>query len=326
MKKYTVLLLLAALLLSLGACGKQSTVPADTSAAAADAGTSDSEIAGYAFTDDLGREVIVQSHDRVAVMIGSFADIWCIAGGHDSIVAAANDSWTSFDLDLGENVTNLGAIKTPDTEALLASEPDLVIASTNTQADVDLLETFEQAGITAVYFDVQNFNDYLRVLKACTDITGCTENYTLYGTDLAAAIEAACARQDGSSPSVLCVRATGSSVVIKGSQDYLLGEMLADLGCVNIADSDTSLLENLSLEAIMTADPDYIFAVLQGSDPTDAQAQLDQALLSNPAWASLTAVQNGRFIILENSLYNLKPNARWGEAYEKLADILYPAE
>lgn len=28
---------------------------------------------------------------------------------------------------------------------------------------------------------------------------------------------------------------------------------------------------------------------------------------------------------MEKELYHLKPNARWGEAYQKVADILYPA-
>ena len=102
--------------------------------------------------------------------------------------------------------------------------------------------------------------------------------------------------------------------------------MLADLGCVNIADSDQSLLENLSLEAIIAADPDYIFVVLQGVGQTVEQAQaiLDENLLSNPAWESLRAVQEDHFYILEHALYNLKPNARWGTSYESLADILYP--
>ena len=104
----------------------------------------------------------------------------------------------------------------------------------------------------------------------------------------------------------------------------MLGEMLADLGCVNVADQDGTLLENLSLEAIIAADPDYIFAVLQGSDPTDAQKTLESTLLSNPAWGQLRAVQEGRFYTMDHALYNLKPNARWGEAYETLADILYP--
>ena len=77
-------------------------------------------------------------------------------------------------------------------------------------------------------------------------------------------------------------------------------------------------------EGILAGDPDYIFAVLQGADAAAAQASLDGALLSNPAWSGLRAVREGRFITLDHRLYNLKPNARWGEAYEKLADILYP--
>ena len=34
--------------------------------------------------------------------------------------------------------------------------------------------------------------------------------------------------------------------------------------------------------------------------------------------------RNGRYYVMDQRLYNVKPNARWGEAYEKLADILYP--
>ena len=93
---------------------------------------------------------------------------------------------------------------------------------------------------------------------------------------------------------------------------------------MNVADSETSLLDNLSMEAIIRAQPDYIFVVVQGTDPTEAEALLESTLLSNPAWSTLTAVREGRYHVLDNSLYNLKPNARWGEAYEKLSQILYP--
>ena len=46
--------------------------------------------------------------------------------------------------------------------------------------------------------------------------------------------------------------------------------------------------------------------------------------MSNPAWQSLTAVREGRYHVMDHKLYNLKPNGRWAEAYETLADILYP--
>ena len=317
--KHTLTLPLAAAVLAglLAGCG----TPAPAASSPLSGSTSVSQ--GYTFTDDLGRAVTVETPKRVAALIGSFADVWCLAGGQDSLVAAAHDAWTSFDLGLSDAVADLGAVKEPTLEVLLAARPDFILASCNTAANLELQGTFEQAGIPVAYFDVQHLDDYLNMLKICTDLTGCPENYETYGLAVQAQVEAAKGRQDGSSPTVLTIRATGSSCKVKGSSDFLLGEMLSDLGCVNVADREAALLENLSLESILAADPDYIFVVLQGSDAADAQETLEKTLLSNPAWNTLRAVQEGNFYTLEHSLYNLKPNARWGEAYEKLSDILY---
>ena len=307
------LCLLLALLLLLSACGEK---PPKENPPPASGGT-------IAFTDDLGQALEMEPPRRVAAMIGSFADIWCLAGGRDTLVAAAGDAWTSFDLGLREDTADLGAVKEPNLEILLAAEPDLILASVNTAANLELKDTFAQAGIPAAYFEVDCFEDYLRMLEICARLTGQPERYETHGERVRAQVDAARQRQDGSAPKVLYVRASGSSCKAKGSEGSVLGEMLADLGCVNIADGG-GLLENLSLEGILAGDPDYIFAVLQGADAAAAQASLDGALLSNPAWSGLRAVREGRFITLDHRLYNLKPNARWGEAYEKLADILYP--
>lgn len=322
MKKLISLILCAILLTGCSSAGGQSTsVPAGGSSQ----GAGSEQAEQITFTDDLGRVVTLARPQRVAALIGSFADIWCLAGGKDTLVAAADDTWTSFDLGLSDAVENLGAVKTPSTETLLAAQPDFVLGSTKTAADVELMDMMDELGIPAACFDVSSLEDYLRLLEVCTQLTGQPERYQQYGVEVQAQVEAARARADDSHPTVLYVRATGSSCKVKNSQDTVLGEMLADLGCVNIADSETGLLENLSMETIMAADPDYIFVVLQGSDPTNAQATLDAALLSNPAWGTLTAVAEGRYFVMDQQLYNLKPNARWGEAYEGLADILYPA-
>ncbi len=306
--------LLGGAMLFLGGCGGEP--PAEAAGERGEAVT---------FTDDLGREVTVARPERVAALIGSFADVWCLAGGAETLVAAADDTWTQFDLGLGEAVVNLGGVKTPNVELLLAAEPDFVLGSAKTAADVELEGLLEQAGIPVAYFDISSFSDYLRLLECCTALTGRPERYAAYGLRVREQVEAARGRVAGEAPTVLYVRATGSSCKVKSSQGTVLGEMLADLGCVNIADSEENLLETLSMERILAADPDYIFAVLQGADPSGAEAMLEAALLSNPAWGELTAVQAGRFYLMDQQLYNLKPNARWGEAYENLADILYPA-
>lgn len=328
MKRIFPALCAALLLAGCGAQTTDSTAPAQTATPESTASSTAEAAQGttLTFTDDLDREVTVPVEpQRVAVLLGSYADVWCLAGGTDSIVAAANDAWTDFDLDLGEDVANLGSLMEPSLEELIASQPDLVIASSNTTSNVELLSSLEELGIPTVYFGVNSFDDYLEMLDVCTQITGHTENYQTYGLDVQAQVEKAKEQNDGSAPTVLLLRSASTSCKVKNSKGTVLGEILADLGTVNIADSDESLLEDLSMERIIADDPDYIFVVFQGSDQDAAQKTLDAALTSNPAWDTLSAVQNGNFYIMEKELYHLKPNARWGEAYQKVADILYPA-
>ena len=130
-----------------------------------------------AFIDDLGRNVTIENApQRVAVLIGSFADIWCLAGGSQTIVAAADDTFRNFNLPLQNGVINLGSNKDLSMEKLLLSDPDLVIASCSTAHHVELEPVFSQMGLNSVYFDVDSFEDYLRMLEICTQITGCPEN------------------------------------------------------------------------------------------------------------------------------------------------------
>lgn len=314
-------ILLFALLLT--ACGR-SAQPGSQSAEQSQPVDVSSEAGKIAFTDALGQEFSIDPPRRAVVMIGSFADVWVLAGGEDVLAATANDAWESYGLDLGEETANIGSPMKPSAELVLGAEPDLVIASSLSPSNLELQETFQRAGIPAAYFDVSSFQNYLDLLDLFTRLTGHPENFEKYGTDVKAQVDKAVGRRAGYSfaPTVLTLQVSGSSVKVKNSEDNVLGPMLAELGCENIADRDGALLEELSLEAILRDDPDYIFAVYHGTDEGAARANLEETLLSNPAWASLSAVEGGRFHILERRMYSLKPNALWGEAYEQLADIL----
>ena len=317
-------------LLLLAGCGAASSGPASSADGASAAATAPADSgAACTFTDDLGREVTLEAAPRrVAALTGSYADIWCTAGGRDTLVASASDAWTDFDLGLGEEVANIGGAMGVSVEELLAAAPDLVLASTNIPSNQEMLPALEAAGVDVAFFSVDTFEDYLRMLEICTGLTGNPEAYQTYGEAVAEEIEAARARaaaalEEQGPEKVLYIRAAASVVKPKGSSGTVLGEMLADLGCINIADQDQSLLEDLSMEAILAADPDKILIVLQGADPDPAKAQLEGEVLSNPAWQQLTAVREGRVYYMDKDLYHLKPNARWGEAYDHLVEILY---
>ena len=317
-------------LLLLAGCGAASSGPASSAGGASAAATAPADSgAACTFTDDLGREVTLEAAPRrVAALTGSYADIWCTAGGRDTLVASASDAWTDFDLGLGEEVANIGGAMGVSVEELLAAAPDLVLASINIPSNQEMLPALEAAGVDVAFFSVDTFEDYLRMLEICTGLTGSPEAYQTYGEAVVEEIEAARARaaaalEEQGPEKVLYIRAAASVIKPKGSSGTVLGEMLADLGCINIADQDQSLLEDLSMEAILAADPDKILIVLQGADPEPAKAQLEGEVLSNPAWQQLTAVREGRVYYMDKNLYHLKPNARWGEAYDHLVEILY---
>ena len=326
MKRHILIsILLFALLLT--ACGQTAQSPAQSGSQSADLSQpadASSEEGKITFTDALGREFSLDRPERAAVMIGSFADVWVLAGGRDTMAATANDAWESYGLELGEGVTNIGSPMKPNVELVLGAQPDLVIASSLSPSNLELQETFQSAGIPAAYFDVSSFRDYLDLLDLFTRLTGHPERYEQYGAAVKEQVDGAVQRRAvyDYTPTVLTIQVSGSSVKVKNSEDNVLGPMLKELGCENIADRDDSLLEELSLEAILQADPDFIFAVYHGTDEEAARANLEESLLSNPAWASLSAVQGDRFHILERRMYSLKPNALWGDAYERLADIL----
>lgn len=280
---------------------------------------------GYTFVDDLQREVEVYSVENTAVLLGSFAHVWDLAGGH--LCAAPDDAWNDFEINLDENTVNLGHTKELSLEKLFASKPDFIIASSNTRVDMEWKDTLEQSHIPTAYFDVNTFDDYLRMLKICTDLTKRSDLYEKNGTAVQKQVDEAIAKakqrvQTKERLKVLYLRASSGSVRAKNSQGNVLGDMLQQLQCDNIADVDERLLENLSIEYIMEQDPDAIFIVPLGDDLTAVNENFDQFIKDNPAWSTLSAVKNNHVYQLDKTLYNLKPNHRWGEAMLSLEELL----
>ena len=73
---------------------------------------------------------------------------------------------------------------------------------------------------------------------------------------------------------------------------------------------------------MIRAEPRFIFVVAMGDDTDAAKASLDRMLAENPAWGTLSAVREGRLFQMDKKLFNMKPNARFAEAYETLYEIL----
>ena len=278
---------------------------------------------GCTFTDSLGREVTVDEPQRVVALMQSFAEIWLLAGGVDSLVGVTDDA--AAELALPPEVEVVGTFIQPNLEAVLALSPDLVLLSaesSRTDSHLALLETLDAANIPAAYFGVTHFEDYLQMLEICTEITGNSVAYQQNGLDVQTQIMKTIAEDKRlDAPTVLfCITYSGG--VRAQNSDTMTGKMLQDLGCHNIVDDYPALLQDFSMEKVVEVDPDYIFVIPMGNTSDAAEKALHDALTADPVWASLSAVQGGRYFILPQELFLYKPNADWAESYAFLADLL----
>ena len=277
----------------------------------------------YAFTDSKGREVKLENRpDVVAVLFSSYAEMWILAGGEVGVTVGESVE-RGF---ASENVplVDAGAGKTIDREALLAAKPDFVIASADIAAQAELAEYLDSVGIPCALFRVDSFKDYSGAMLHLCAITQRTDLYEKNVTEVGAKIENILSGIDKTAaPRILFVRcgSSYSATKAKTAEENFVCRMLEELGAVNIADAAPELSDGLSLEAILTADPDAIFFSTMGNE-AKSRAYMDSELESD-AWQSLSAVREGRYVYLDKNLFQFKPNARWGEAYLFLAEYLY---
>ena len=278
--------------------------------------------------DDQGREVVVESIERVVTVMGSFAKLWELAGG--TLTGVTDDTYTSYGID--KDVQSVGSYTAPNLESIIALEPTLVIMSAastsaraNTSTAADLVTPLEEAGIPVLTFGVTVFADYLRMLRACCDLTGREDLYKLNGTDVEGRIQKIvvdCAQlkgEDGPTALLIITYSGGIRVQAETTQS---GAILADLGARNLAAMNRSLLKDFSMESVLEMDPDFIFVVAMGDDAEAAKKALAEQTENDPAWAALTAVNEGRCIMLDPAISLYKPLNEWEGAYAAFANYL----
>ncbi|MBE6468851.1 MAG: ABC transporter substrate-binding protein [Coriobacteriaceae bacterium] len=309
------------------ACGTGCAAPAPNAGSAASGSAIERTAATQAvtFTDARGKKITVERPKRVVACMGSFAHIWELAGGE--LVGASSDA--AEDYDIASEVTSVGDFTSPDLEQIIALKPDLVLMTASTggrggaSSQVELAQSLEDAGITVACFKVTTFEDYLGMLRICTDITGRADLYQKNGQEVQGRIDRIREQVPaGEQPSVLAAITYSGGTRVQGA-DTAVGSIVAELGGRNIADTDRALLKDYSMESVIADDPDCILIVPMGNTDGAARKHLEESTAENPAWAELSAVKNDRYEALDPALFLHKPCERWNEAYQVVYDALY---
>ncbi len=252
----------------------------------------------------------------VVAVSKSNADLWLLAGGELS-----GTTEDAMELDgISENTAVVGTLSKPNSEAILALEPDLVLLAVDIPAQKELKAELDEMGIRTMAIEINSFEDYKACMKELTGLTGRDDLYEQNAVQVGVRIEAIRAEvtnDDTKTFLALRVSATKNKVL---KDDYFACEIFRDFGLRNIA-GDDSRIDELNIEAIVAANPDYIFIIPQGKE-SEAMESYKTQFESNEVWSSLDAVNRGRLYTMPKDYFQYKPNAQWDLAYEYVRDLL----
>ncbi len=252
---------------------------------------------------------------RVVATLRSLAQMAVLAG-----LPPVGVSEDATDLDgLPSDVQVVGTTAHPSLEKIISLEPTLVLLTSELPSQRELEDGLDDAGIEWRDVRIGSFDDYASNMEELTDLSGRDDLYQKNVEDVASAI-ADVESQASDLPQVSYLALLVSSTRAKAAKaDYFACEIFDNMQMHNIADDDSSL-DDLSVEAIVAADPYYVFVIPRG-DEDKAKEAFEQEFESQPAWSSLEASKEGRVDVLPKDLFEYKPNDRWAEAYSHILDI-----
>ncbi|WP_192930102.1 ABC transporter substrate-binding protein [Alkaliphilus pronyensis] len=275
------------------------------------------------FVDALDQEVTIQKKpERVICLFNSYLDLWYLSGGEVIGRIESRDKVPEGAME----AEIVGTMTSPNMEKIISLEPDLVILRPGMRGQSEIIPILEENEIPYLGIEYDNLEQYLYAIRLFTAINERDDLYQKNGLDITKQVEEIVNKvPKDEEPTVLLMFASTRNVSVK-FQNSFVGDMLHDLGTVNIA-YDAQLtneeMEVFSMEKVIERDPEYILVQTMG-DVDNIKDKLIKDVESNPAWESLTAVKEGKYIFLPKDLYLYKPNEKYPEAYRGLAEILYP--
>lgn len=277
-------------------------------------------------TDATGKTIEIPIHPRrVVILDPPDADLYTAAGGVSTIVGKPTTK--NFSPDVAQKlaaVPDVGILHQPNAEAILGLHPDLVI-TIRAPINNGLADILEKSGVPLYTNQLDSYEDAIRSLQFFGALTGKEDTASKAAQELTAERARAISRGAGRvGPKTLILVSASKSTQAATSASFS-GSLAKELGARNIADNtaaEGAALVQLSQEEIAGADPDVIFIITIGKNQ-DASKTLAESMKSDPAWSTISAVQQGRVYPLPQSLFLVNPGMRMGNAMNEMATALW---
>lgn len=270
------------------------------------------------FVDGMDRTVVLQDYpQRVISISASTTEIIFALGAGDTVIGRDTFSIYPPEVEAIEVIGDFfGSVPS---EALLAAEPDLVLAGGIISQEQ--INTIEALGLTVYYqLDPTDFDGLYTNILDIGELLGYQEAAAALVESLAARVDSVVetlaeveekpvvfVELDGSDPASPWTTGSGTFV------DYILSAG----GGQNAASDLTGAYAQMSIEALIEVNPDVILLTdaLYGVTP--------ESVAERAGWEAIAAVENGAVYPFDPYLFNV-PGPRLVDGLEEVARLLHP--
>lgn len=307
-------------MVALLACGPVA-APGQSMAAAGTATSSpESTTASFplTLTDDTGRQVrLAQEPKRIVSAAPSNTEIVYALGLAGRLVAVTDFCDYPTEAKLKPKIGGLR----PNTEAIVAQQPELVLAIRGFPAET--MAALEGQQIPVVIFNPTDFNGVLANVRTIGQMTGAVAAAEHVTTGMQQRWQAISERAMTAStrPSVFYeVDATDPAAVSAAGPGTFIDAMIVAAGGVNILATlaPGRQYPKINAEALLQANPQLI--ILGNA----AFGQSAETIARRPGWNALDAVQRGAVAGIADPNLTSRPGPRLVEGLELIASVIHP--
>jgi iron complex transport system substrate-binding protein len=312
------LLALIALLAACAAPPAASTAPS-TSPTATVAASASQPAAAYPLTlsDDAGREVILDAEPaRIVSLAPSNTEIVCALDACDRLVGV-----TDFD-DYPAEVVEVDKVVTMaqvDVEAVVATEPDLVLAAGNELTPTAVIDQLTDLGLTVMVLYPESLAEVSADVELVGEAIGGQAEAAALVADMAARVEAVEEAVAGlDRPRTFYEVSVFEGVIYTAGEGSFLADLIGTAGGDSI--TGDALSTSIEIEDLVAADPEVILL----GDATYDDTITPETVAARPGWETMTAVADDRVVVVREDVVITRPGPRIVDGLEALARAIHP--
>ncbi|NLH27874.1 MAG: cobalamin-binding protein [Syntrophomonadaceae bacterium] len=274
----------------------------------------DEQTVDIVVTDDFGNQVKLDHYpERIVSLTPSNTEILFALGLGEKVVGVT--SYCDYPEE-AKDKPKIGDLK-GNVEAIVASEPDLVLAKGILNDDA--VEKLRKLDIPVLCLDPESIEGVYRAIELIAKATGTNEKGEEIIGEMKEKIDSV-EKKVAKIPQEERLRVfieVGSDPLYTAGKETFVDELVVLAGGINIAD-DIKGYQMYSSEAVVKNNPDVILSA------DSYYVDIKQEIKKRAGWEEIKAVQEGKVIDeLDTNLLN-RPGPRSALAVELIAKALYP--